>query len=602
MCGIVGYVGHRQAVPLVLEALRRLEYRGYDSAGLAVHTGEQLVVLRAEGKLVNLFEKAYNASLSGNTAIGHTRWATHGPPVERNAHPHTDESRSVAVVHNGIVENYGALKTQLLAAGVRFASDTDSEVIAHLLARRSGSLLERALAVRRELAGQYAVVALDRREPGALVAFRHGPPLVVGLGEGELLVASDPAAVIALTRRCVHLEDGDVALLTPEGLRVFDAQDREVSRRALVLDWDPGQVERGGYKHFMLKEIHEQPGACAQTLQVLLRNGSWDLAPWGFTPGLLRQVQGFHLVACGTSWHAALLGKFYLEHLAGIPCQVDYASEFRYRRPLLPPGTVVLGITQSGETADTLAAMRLAAEQGARLATICNVRGAMAERLAPLHLPTSAGPEIGVASTKAFTSQLVALLVLALAAKRARNGGDEALEQRLARLPYDLEQALRLAPQVAQVADGLEHASNALFLGRGVLYPIALEGALKLKEISYIHAEGYPAGEMKHGPIALLDERFPVVGLAPKFELFDKTLSNLEEVRARKAPLYVVGDGDHPRLRELAVALVPVPPVPWPLLPLVTVVPLQLLAYEVAVRRGCDVDQPRNLAKSVTVE
>jgi len=602
MCGIVGYVGFRQAVPLVLEALRRLEYRGYDSAGLAVHTGRELVVLRAEGKLVNLLEKAFAASLAGTTALGHTRWATHGPPVERNAHPHTDESRSVAVVHNGIVENYATLKSQLLAAGVRFASDTDSEVIAHLLARRSGSLLERALAVRRELAGQYAVVALDRREPGVLVAFRQGPPLVVGLGEGELLVASDPAAVIALTRRCLHLEDGDVALLTPEGVRVFDAQDRPVARGEVVLDWEPGQVERGGYKHFMLKEIHEQPGACAQTLQVLLRDQAFDLSPWGFTPALLRGLAGFHLVACGTSWHAALVGKFYLEHLAGIPCQVDYASEFRYRRPLLPPGTVVLGITQSGETADTLAAMRLAAEQGVQLATICNVRGAMAERLAPLHLPTSAGPEIGVASTKAFTSQLVALLVLALAARRARDGAEEALERRLAQLPYDLEQALRQAPQVAQLADGLEHAANALYLGRGVLYPIALEGALKLKEISYIHAEGYPAGEMKHGPIALLDERFPVVGLAPAFELFDKTLSNLEEVRARKAPLYVVGDGDHPRVRELATAVVPVPQVPWPLLPLVTVVPLQLLAYEVAVRRGCDVDQPRNLAKSVTVE
>ncbi|BCW92451.1 MAG: glutamine--fructose-6-phosphate aminotransferase [isomerizing] [Thermoanaerobaculum sp.] len=602
MCGIVGYVGFRQAVPLVLEALRRLEYRGYDSAGIAVHTDSGLAVLRAEGKLVNLLEKAYAAPVSGQVAIGHTRWATHGPPVERNAHPHTDDQKLCAVVHNGIIENYVELKEELKREGAQFSSDTDSEVIAHLLARERGSLLERALSVRRRLSGQFAVVAMDRRENGVLVAFRQGPPLVVGFGEGETLVASDPAAVVSLTRRCLHLEDGDVALLSPQGVQIFDATDRPVSRPEVVLDWDPGQVERGGYKHFMLKEIHEQPGACAQTLQVLVGERGFDLTPWGLPPELLRSLSSVHLVACGTSWHAALVGKFYLETLAGVPCQVDYASEFRYREPLVPPSSLVVGITQSGETADTLAAMRLGKEKQALVGSICNVRGAMAERLSQVKLPTSAGPEIGVASTKAFTSQLVALLVLALAWRRARGDADEALERRLFHLPYDLQQALHTESSVEGVAGELQHARNALYLGRGVLYPIALEGALKLKEISYVHAEGYPAGEMKHGPIALLDENFPVIGLCPAFELSEKTLSNLEEVRARKAPVYVVGDGEHPRLREIAQRLVPLPRLPWPLLPVVAVVPLQLLAYRVAVLRGCDVDQPRNLAKSVTVE
>lgn len=602
MCGIVGYVGYRQGVPLVLEALRRLEYRGYDSAGVAVHTGSDLVVLRAEGKLVNLLEKAYAAALSGQVAIGHTRWATHGPPVERNAHPHTDDQKLCAVVHNGIVENYLQLREELGREGARFASDTDSEVIAHLLAREQGSLLERALKVRRRLGGQFAVVAMDRREPGVLVAFRHGPPLVLGLGEGETLVASDPAAVVSLTRRCLHLEDGDVALLSAQGVQVFDVNDRPANRPEVLLDWDSGQVERGGYKHFMLKEIHEQPGACAQTLRVLLGEDGFDFSRWGLPAERLRSLSSVHLVACGTSWHAALVGKFYLENLAGVPCQVDYASEFRYRQPILSSSSLVVGITQSGETADTLAAMRLAKEMKVLVASVCNVRGAMAERVSEVKLPTSAGPEIGVASTKALTSQLVALLALALAWRRARGEPDEALEHRLWQLPYDLQQALQVTSETDAVAEELQHARNALYLGRGVLYPIALEGALKLKEISYVHAEGYPAGEMKHGPIALLDEHFPVVGLCPDFELTEKTLSNLEEVRARKAPVYVVGDHAHPRLRELSKRLIPIPRLPWPLLPIVTVVPLQLLAYQVAVLRGCDVDQPRNLAKSVTVE
>jgi glucosamine--fructose-6-phosphate aminotransferase (isomerizing) len=606
MCGIVGYVGGREGVPVVLEALRHLEYRGYDSAGIAMHCGDRLAVLRAPGKLINLAEKAYAAGLRGHLALGHTRWATHGAPIERNAHPHTDEQGRVAVVHNGIIENFRELKAELEGKGARFSSDTDSEVIAHLLARGDGGLLAAAASVRGKLRGQYAVAAIARDDPGTVVAFRNGPPLVVGLGEGENLVASDPAAVITMTRRCIHLEDGDVVAVRADDVKVLDSGGREVQRAVITLDWEPGEVERGGFRHFMLKEINEQPGAVAETLHALFPDpGQPSLAHLGLDAATLRRFATVRLVACGTSWHAALVGKFYLERLARVPCEVEYGSEFRYREPLLGPDTLVVGITQSGETADTVAAMRLATEAGAGLATVCNVRGALAERLAKWSLSTHAGPEIGVASTKAFTTQLVALLALALAFREARGlpaSETGALLERAWALPYDLDGMLARAPEVAGVASELEHASNALYLGRGVLYPLALEGALKLKEISYLHAEGYPAGEMKHGPIALLDESFPVIALCPAGELAEKVRSNIEEVRARKAPVYAFGGAADTRLAELARKVVALPELPWPLLPVATAVPLQLLAYEVAVRRGCDVDQPRNLAKSVTVE
>ncbi len=606
MCGIVGYVGPREAVPVVLEALRHLEYRGYDSAGVAVHAGDRLEVLRAPGKLINLAERAYAAGFRGHLALGHTRWATHGAPIERNAHPHTDEDGRVAVVHNGIIENFRDLKRELEAEGVRFSSDTDSEVIAHLLARGGADLGRAAGEVRRRLTGQYAVAAISRSDPGTVVALRNGPPLVIGLGESENLVASDPAAVVALTRRCIHLEDGDVAVVSASSVRIRDVGGAAVERPVVTLDWEPGEVERGGFRHFMLKEINEQPGAVAETLHALFPDaGEPGLAHLGIDPEVLRRCERVHLVACGTSWHAALVGKFYLERLARVACEVDYASEFRYREPLLGERTLVVGITQSGETADTIAAMRLAQGAGAPLATICNVRGALAERLAGWRLPTHAGPEIGVASTKAFTTQLVALLALALAWREAKGlprADTSALLERAWTVPYDLDAMLAHAPAIAGVAAALEHATNALYLARGVLYPLALEGALKLKEISYLHAEGYPAGEMKHGPIALLDEQFPVIALCPHDELAEKTRSNLEEVRARKAPVYAFGDPHDARLAELAEVVVPLPDVPWPLLPIAAAVPLQLLAYEVAVRRGCDVDQPRNLAKSVTVE
>jgi glucosamine--fructose-6-phosphate aminotransferase (isomerizing) len=401
MCGIVGYVGPREGVPVVLEALRHLEYRGYDSAGVAVHCGDRLEVLRAPGKLTNLVEKAYAAGLRGHLTLGHTRWATHGAPIERNAHPHTDEDGRVAVVHNGIIENFRELKGELEAQGARFSSDTDSEVIAHLLARGGKDLVTAALAVRAKLHGQYAVAAIARDDPGSVVAFRNGPPLVVGLGEGENLVASDPAAVVAMTRRCVHLEDGDVAVVRAHEVRIFDGAGRAVERPVIVLDWEPGEVERGGFRHFMLKEINEQPGAVSETLHALFPEmGQPSLAHLGLDAATLRGFTNVRLVACGTSWHAALVGKFYLERLAKVRCEVEYASEFRYREPLLGSDTLVVGITQSGETADTVAAMRLAREAGAGLAAVCNVRGALAERLATWRLPTHAGPEIGVASSK----------------------------------------------------------------------------------------------------------------------------------------------------------------------------------------------------------
>jgi glucosamine--fructose-6-phosphate aminotransferase (isomerizing) len=479
-------------------------------------------------------------------------------------------------------------------------------VIAHLLARGGADLGRAAREVRCRLAGQYAVAAISRSDPGTVVALRNGPPLVVGLGEGENLVASDPAAVVALTRRCIHLEDGDVAVVTASSVQICDATGLAVERPVVTLDWEPGEVERGGFRHFMLKEIHEQPGAVAETLHALFPDTvEPSLAHLGLGAEVLRRFKSVRLVACGTSWHAALVGKFYLERLARVACEVDYASEFRYREPLLTERTLVVGITQSGETADTIAAMRLAQTAGAPLATICNVRGALAERLAAWRLPTHAGPEIGVASTKAFTTQLVALLALALAwreANRFSRAETAALLERAWALPYDLEGMLAHAPAITHIAAALEHAGNALYLARGVLYPLALEGALKLKEISYLHAEGYPAGEMKHGPIALLDEHFPVIALCPSGELAEKTRSNLEEAHSRKAPVYVFGDPHDARLAELAEVVVPLPEAPWPLLPIVAAVPLHLLAYEVAVRRGCDVDQPRNLAKSVTVE
>jgi glucosamine--fructose-6-phosphate aminotransferase (isomerizing) len=608
MCGIIGYVGPDEVVPVLLDGLRRLEYRGYDSAGIAVMGSDEIGILRAAGKLGNLEQKAYQEPLHGTVGIGHTRWATHGAPTEANAHPQTDSRGQVAVVHNGILENYGRLRRELLELGVELQSDTDTELIAQLLGREEGSLAERVLAVLPRLEGQYAVVAVHRAEPDVVVAFRNGPPLVIGLGKEENLVASDVTALLHRTRRVVYLENGDIAEVRRDALRLLDFSGGEIERAVDTLVWDAARAEKGGYRHFMLKEIFEQPDAIRNTVRAYLdqeRRGV-NLEGLGFSEGELARLRRIHLVACGTSWHACLVGKFVLEELTGLPTEVDYASEYRYRTPLVGDDVLVIGVTQSGETADTLAAMEMAREAGALLATVCNVRGSSAWRLAPSQILTQAGPEIGVASTKAFTTQLVAMVLIALGLRAARGLADETdveLITGLQRLPQAIERALALDEGLFDLGtEMLANATDSLYLGRGILYPIALEGALKLKEISYLHAEGYPAGEMKHGPIALLQEGFPVVAVVPGGTNRDKLISNLMEARARGATVLAVADESADEIVDIADLTLTVPTVHPLLQPVVTVVPLQLLAYHVAVELGLDVDQPRNLAKSVTVE
>jgi len=608
MCGIIGYAGPDEVVPVLLDGLRRLEYRGYDSAGIAVMGPDEIGILRAAGKLGNLEQRAYQEPLHGTVGIGHTRWATHGAPTEANAHPQTDSRGQVAVVHNGILENYGRLRRELLELGVELQSDTDTELIAQLLGREEGSLAERVLAVLPRLEGQYAVVAVHRAEPDVVVAFRNGPPLVIGLGEEENLVASDVTALLHRTRRVVYLENGDIAEVRRDALRLLDFSGGEIERAVDTLVWDAARAEKGGYRHFMLKEIFEQPDAIRNTVRAYLdqeRRGV-NLEGLGFSEGELARLRRIHLVACGTSWHACLVGKFVLEELTGLPTEVDYASEYRYRTPLVGDDVLVIGVTQSGETADTLAAMEMAREAGALLATVCNVRGSSAWRLAPSQILTQAGPEIGVASTKAFTTQLVAMVLIALGLRSARGLADETdveLVTGLQRLPQAIERALALDEGLFDLGtEMLADATGSLYLGRGILYPIALEGALKLKEISYLHAEGYPAGEMKHGPIALLQEGFPVVAVVPGGTNRDKLISNLMEARARGATVLAVADESADEIVDIADLTLTVPTVHPLLQPVVTVVPLQLLAYHVAVELGLDVDQPRNLAKSVTVE
>ncbi len=607
MCGIIGYVGSEEVVPVILDGLKRLEYRGYDSAGMAVIGSDGLQILRAEGKLRNLEQLAYHNPLHGSLGVGHTRWATHGAPTEANAHPQTDASGEVAVVHNGILENYAGLRRELLGAGVELTSDTDTELIAQLLGREEGELEERVLRVLPRLRGQFAVVAVSRRDADRVVAFRQGPPLVVGLGDGETIVASDVTALLHRTRRVIFLENGDVAVVRSEGAQIMDRDGKPVNRTVETLDWDAGRVEKGGFRHYMLKEIFEQPDAIRNTVSAYLdadRTGV-NLDDLGFAPEQLAGLCRVHLVACGTSWHASLVGKFLIEALAGLPTEVDYASEYRYRDPLLGTDVLVIGVSQSGETADTLAAMELAAEQGALLGTVCNVRGSSAWRMSTARMLTQAGPEIGVASTKAFTTQLVAMLLLALALRKARglsDATDEDLVAQLQRLPLAIEDVLRGDRRIYRSAVDLLSTGDSLYLGRGLLYPIALEGALKLKELSYLHAEGYPAGEMKHGPIALIEDGFPVVAVAPATATREKLLGNLMEVRARGATVLALAEPDAREVAEVADLILPMPTVHPLLQPIVAVVPLQRLAYEVAVELGHDVDQPRNLAKSVTVE
>jgi len=608
MCGIVGYVGGRDAVPLLIDGLRRLEYRGYDSAGVAVIKDGQLGMVRAAGKLDRLVEKLSDGSPPGAFGLGHTRWATHGAPIERNAHPLIDSKQRVALIHNGIVENFLEVKQRLIADGWQFVSDTDTEVIANLISSYLDGDLR--LAVARAVADleglfAFAVVSTVSTFDQQIVVARKGPPLVLGTGDGEMYLASDPAALITHTRDVIFLENGDVARITPEAIDIWDASGASVERAPIRLAWDPIQVEKGGYKHFMLKEIYEQPQAIQDTIggRIDFETAAIDLGQFALTPEETERLAGLAILACGTSWHAALVGKFLIEELAGIPVEVDYGSEYRYRNPLIDANYLALGISQSGETADTLSAMEAASEKGARLFAICNVVGSQATRVSEGVLYTNAGPEIGVASSKAFTTQLAALYVLALYLRQQR--GLEVTPEMiadLAHLPTAIDQVLKTDDHLQALARKHSRAEDFLYIGRGINYPIALEGALKLKEISYIHAEGYPAGEMKHGPIALIDEEMPVVAIATGDRVYDKMRSNMQEAKARDAVIIALTDRDPSEFEGLADDVIQVPRVSELLQPIVNTVPLQLFAYHVAVRRGCDVDQPRNLAKSVTVE
>ena len=616
MCGIIGYVGSMPAVPVLLDGLKRLEYRGYDSAGIAVIGDRHLHIRRASGKVGKLEEAVRDNPCEGTVGIGHTRWATHGRPTEENAHPHRDCRREFVVVHNGIIENYLPLKKTLAAEGHRFVTETDTEVIAHLVEKHYGGCLEEA--VRKtvgEMTGLYALVVLSLHDPGTLVAARQGPPVVVGVGDGESFVASDIPAILRHTRDIVFLGDGDLAAISPTELKVSDSRGRSVKPRVQRITWDPVMTEKGGFKHFMLKEIHEQPQAVRDaTLGRISRDtGKIILDEMKLTEEDFRRVEQIRLIGCGTSWHAALAGKYMIEGLARVPVEVEYASEYRYREPILPPHTLGVLITQSGETADTLAAQREIRRLGAANIAICNGVGSMITREADGVLYTHAGPEIGVAATKTFTTQLTSLFLLALFLAGVRKTVTpvqaQALIEELARVPHMMESCIGQAARLEALARRLFRSVHVLFLGRGIHFPIALEGALKLKEVSYIHASGYPAGEMKHGPNALIDEDLPVVVIAtseagnPRSTLlYEKTLSNIKEVKARDGQVISLVTPAGTEAIDASDFYIEVPPSTDLLLPLLEAVPLQLLAYFIAVRRGCDVDQPRNLAKSVTVE
>jgi len=608
MCGIVGYVGPRAAAPLVLEALYRLEYRGYDSAGVAVVDGGTVVVEKAAGRIAVLHKRLAGHLPEGSTGIAHTRWATHGAPNDVNAHPHSDCGGTLALVHNGIIENASALRTGLMKRGHVFRSETDSEVLAHLIEDLyDGNLVDAVTAALRTIEGTYGIAVISSHEPDTLVAARMGSPLLVGVGDGEYFVASDAAAVVDHTRSVVYLDDGEIAVLTRDGYRLYDLETAPVEKKVRTIDWDLGAVERGGYAHFMLKEIMEQPESIRNTLRghLLEEEGSARFGGLNASDDDLLEVDRVVLTACGTSWHAALIGEYLLEEHARIPCEVEYASEFRYRNPILDEDTLVIGISQSGETADTLAALREARQRGARTLGVVNVVGSTIAREVEGGVYLHAGPEIGVASTKAFTSQVAALAMLTLRLGRLRHLSvlqGRAFVEALRRLPDQIERVLANASAIEAVAERFARTTNALYLGRGYNFPVALEGALKLKEISYIHAEGYPAAEMKHGPIALIDEMMPVVVVAPMDGTYAKIVSNVQEVKARGGRVIaVVTEGDE-EITRLADHVFTIPRTIDPLTPILSVLPLQLFAYYIAVRRGCDVDKPRNLAKSVTVE
>ena len=608
MCGIVGYVGPRGATPLLIEGLKRLEYRGYDSAGVAVLNGKGVETRKEAGKISKLESLIAADPPHGTLGIAHTRWATHGQPNQINAHPHTSKSGNIAVVHNGIIENSTALKARLESRGYVFVSDTDTEVLAHLIEEfYEGNLEAAVIEALLHIEGTYGIAVIASQEPDKLVAARKGSPLLIGLGENEYFVASDVSAILSHTRQVIYLDDGDLAVLTRDGYKVLDLNNVALQKTVHRVDWDIEKIERGGYAHFMLKEIFEQPQTIEQTMRgrLLLDEGTSKLGGLNLSDEELLSFKQIVITACGTSWHSALIGEHMIEELVRVPVEVEYASEFRYRNPVVGEGTLCIVISQSGETADTLAAMREAKRRGARTLGIVNVVGSTIAREADGGIYLHAGPEIGVASTKAFTSQVVALLLLTLRLARLRllatDPGREIIRGML-RLPAQVQEILDRAPEIEALAEEFKRASNFLYLGRGYNFPVALEGALKLKEISYIHAEGYPAAEMKHGPIALIDELMPVVFIAPHDSVFEKIVSNVQEVKARKGRVIAITSRDEPALAGKIDYEFRIPETADLLMPVLASVPLQLLAYYIAVKRGSNVDQPRNLAKSVTVE
>ena len=608
MCGIVGYVGSQDSLPILIEGLRRLEYRGYDSAGIALLNGRGLIVEKSAGKISELEQLVKASRPEGTLGIAHTRWATHGEPNTVNAHPHVDCKGRIAVVHNGIIENFSTLKKKLEQEGHRFTTDTDTEVIAHLIEKYFEGNLERAVATAvQHLTGTYGIAVISSDDPGKIVGARLGSPLVVGICDSEYILASDVSAIIRHTNQVVYLDDGEMVVLTPAGIHTATIREETVSKRVETVDWDLERIEKAGFPHFMLKEIFEQPQSLRNTLRgrLLVEEGTARLGGLNLSPAELRGIGRIVITACGTSWHASMIGEYLIEELARIPVEVEYASEFRYRNPILEPGTIVLAISQSGETADTLAAMREAKRKGARVLGICNVVGSTIARESDGGVYIHAGPEIGVASTKAFTSQVAALALFTLYLGRLGELSPELgaeLTRELATIPDKIERILAGAETIRTIARANAHHNNFLYLGRGYNFPVALEGALKLKEISYIHAEGYPAAEMKHGPIALIDQNMPVVFICTQDSAYEKVLNNMEEVRARKGKIIALASEGDCHVATKADHVIYVPRTLGPLTPLLSVVPLQLLAYYIAVERGCDVDQPRNLAKSVTVE
>ena len=609
MCGIMGYIGEQEASRILVDGLRRLEYRGYDSAGVATLVNGSIEVRRTVGKLDNLEGLLLSEPLSGKIGIGHTRWATHGPPSEENAHPH--RAGQVVVIHNGIIENYVELKEELVAKGRTFQSETDTEVISQLIDQNMSDGLDFTEAARKavqELEGSFAIVTFCHGDKSRLLAFKTATPIVIGLGEGENFIASDVPAILEHTRDVLFLEDGDMAEVTREGVTLSTFDGEPLERESKKITWDPITAQKGGYKHFLLKEINEQPQALIDTMLGRIRQeeGDVSLPELDSLGGDWSKIERIYLTACGTAWHSCLVGKFLLEEMARIPVDVDYASELRYRKPILGPESLLVAVSQSGETADTLAAVEEAASSGAKVLSICNVVDASIPRKADAVLYTHAGPEISVASTKAFTTQLTSLYLLSLhLGRQLGRFGEEAgraLVRDLVNIPSLIQETLTRSKQIEKIAKKYGHASDFLYLGRGINYPIALEGALKLKEISYIHAEGYPAGEMKHGPIALIDEQLPVVVLVPRDPMYPKTLSNLKEVEARGGRIIAITDAPTAELEEIAWEIITIPEANHLLAPVLLSIPLQLLAYFVAIYRGTDVDQPRNLAKSVTVE